>query len=100
MTTTSSLCLIICIFTLPACTHLADGPFDDVVLIEDFEADSYVNWTTEGDAFGKGPIEEDMVGVLGSRVAASTSKSGVGTLTSPVFTIERNAIYLLVGLHY
>ena len=78
---------------LSGCTHLDD----DLILIEDFESASYGNWTAEGDAFGKGPIEEDMVGVLGSRVAASTGGSGLGTLTSPVFTIERNAIYLLVG---
>jgi len=97
VTTIRSLCLIIFIFSLPACTNLAGSPSNDLVLIEDFEAASYGKWTTEGDAFGKGPIEEDMVGVLGGRLAASTGGSGVGTLTSPVFTIERNTIYLLVG---
>jgi len=70
---------------------------DDLIIIEDFEAASYGQWTTEGDAFGKGPREEGMVGALGSRFAASTGRSGVGTLTSPPFTIERNAIYFLVG---
>jgi len=95
--TIRSLCLIIFIFTLPGCTHLVEDPFDDLVLIEDFEAASYGKWTAEGDAFGKGPRETGMVGALGSRVAASTGRSGLGTLTSPVFTIERNAIYLLVG---
>ncbi|MHC4325037.1 MAG: glycoside hydrolase family 32 protein [Planctomycetota bacterium] len=94
---TSSLCLAVFIFSLSACTQLAAGPVDDLVLIEDFEAASYGKWTAKGDAFGKGPIEEDMVGILGGRVAASTSGSGVGTLTSPAFTIERKAIYLLVG---
>ena len=74
-------------------THLTD----DLILIEDFESESYGKWTAEGAAFGKGPREEDMVGSLGSRVAASTGRSGVDTLTSPAFTIERNAIYLLVG---
>ncbi|MHC4556048.1 MAG: glycoside hydrolase family 32 protein [Planctomycetota bacterium] len=97
VTTTSSLYLIIFIFTLHSCTYLAGGPSNDLVLIEDFEAASYGKWTPEGDAFGKGPIEEDMVGVLGRRVAASTCGSGIGTLTSPVVTIKRNAIYLLVG---
>jgi len=38
-----------------------------------------------------------MVGALGNRVAASTSRTGEGTLTSPLFMIERNAIYLLLG---
>lgn len=89
----SVLCLVVLIFALPACAHLADG----IVLVEDFESTSYEGWTVEGDAFGRGPREEDMVGALGSRSAASTGRSGVGTLTSPLFTIERNAIYLLLG---
>ena len=93
MEITSSLCLAIFTFTLPACTRLAD----DLILIEDFEASSYGKWTSEGDAFGKGPRRAEMVGALGSRVAASTGRSGMGTLTSPAFTIERNAIYLLLG---
>jgi sucrose-6-phosphate hydrolase SacC (GH32 family) len=78
------------------CTRLVDNPFDDLVLIEKFEAISYGEWTVEGEAFGKGPIEEDMVGILGRRVAASTGR-GVGTLTSPAFTIKRAAIYILWG---
>jgi len=94
MKITSSLCLAIFAFTLsPASPCLAD----DVILIEDFESASYGGWTSEGDAFGKGPREEGMVGALGKKVAASTAGSGVGTLTSPPFTIERNAIYLLLG---
>ncbi len=93
MKITSSLCLAVFTFIVPANICLAD----DLVLIEDFESESYGQWTTEGDAFGKGPREEDMVGALGSRSAASTGRSGVGTLTSPPFTIERNAIYVLLG---
>jgi len=93
MKITSSLCLAIFTFTVPASLCLAD----DVIVIEDFEAASYVGWTAEGDAFGKGPREEEMVGAVGSRSAGSTGGSGVGTLTSPPFTIERNAIYLLLG---
>jgi len=89
----SSLCLAIFTFTVPASTCLAN----DLILIEDFEASSYGEWTAEGDAFGKGPRKRGMVGALGSRSAASTGRSGVGTLTSPAFTIERNAIYLLLG---
>jgi hypothetical protein len=65
-----SLCLAIFTFTVHICTCLAD----DIVLIEDFEFVSYEKWIVEGDAFGKGPIEEDMVGVLGSKVAASTDR--------------------------
>ncbi|MHC4496976.1 MAG: hypothetical protein ACYSYM_14260, partial [Planctomycetota bacterium] len=68
MKTTSSLFQAILTLALPACTLLAD----DLILIEDFEAATYEEWTVNGDAFGKGPVEEDMVGVLGSRSAAST----------------------------
>ncbi|MHC4456166.1 MAG: GH32 C-terminal domain-containing protein [Planctomycetota bacterium] len=93
MKITSSFCLAIFTFTVPASICNAD----DIIVIEDFESESYGQWRAEGDAFGKGPREEDMVGALGSRAAASTGRSGVGTLTSPAFTIERNAIYLLLG---
>ncbi|MHC4187515.1 MAG: hypothetical protein ACYSRQ_04905, partial [Planctomycetota bacterium] len=88
-----SLYLSIFIFILPAGVCLAE----DVIVIEDFESESYGQWTADGEAFGKGPMEEDIVGNLGRKVAASTGGSGVGTLTSPAFTIERNAIYLLLG---
>jgi fructan beta-fructosidase len=88
-----SLCMVIFTFLVPASICLAD----DIILIEDFETESYGEWTTEGDAFGKGPRDGGMVGTLGSRIAASTGRSGTGTLTSPTFTIERNAIYLLLG---
>ena len=93
MKITISLCLAIFVFTIITHPCLAD----DLILIEDFEVESYGKWMAEGDAFGKGPSEEDMVGVMGSRSAASTGRSGVGTLTSPPFIIERNAIYLLLG---
>jgi len=95
--TTHLLYLAVLMFTLPACARSVQHPAGDVILIEDFEAESFGKWTSEGDAFGKGPREEDMVGRLGSRVAASTGGSGVGTLTSPAFTIQSKAIYLLVG---
>ena len=68
---------------------------DDVILIEDFERESYGEWTVEGDAFGERPAEEDRPGSLGTRTA--TSRRGTGTLTSPPFTIERNAIHFLMG---
>ena len=91
MKITSSLCLAIFTFTVPASTCFAN----DLILIEDFEAASYGEWKAEGDAFGKGPREGRMVGALGSRFAAN--RRGTGTLTSPPFTIERDAIHFLVG---
>ncbi|MHC4216707.1 MAG: hypothetical protein ACYSWP_25460, partial [Planctomycetota bacterium] len=71
-------------------THLTD----DLILIEDFESESYGKWTAEGDAFGKSPIEDDSPGSWGSRFAVSRGR-GLGTLTSPPFTINRNAVYFL-----
>ena len=91
--TIPSLWLFVFTFTLPTWAQ----PAPDIILVEDFESPTYGEWTVKGDAFGKGPIEEDMVGALGFRFAASTRPFGLGTLTSPVFTIKRNAIYLLMG---
>ena len=80
----------------------------------DFESDTYGAWTTEGTAFGSGPIEmakipayQGDVGGHGKRVVNShaTAPGGgvegkdgaVGTLTSPPFTIERDFIAFLIG---
>lgn len=68
---------------------------DDLIVIEDFESSSYGQWTAEGDAFVKGPRKTRMVGTLGKLCAAN--RSGTGTLTSPLFIIEREAIYFLAG---
>jgi fructan beta-fructosidase len=64
--------------------------------LQDFEAASYGEWTVEGDAFGEGPSEGRRPGILGSRLAASRGGS-TGVLTSPPFTIERDAIHFLFG---
>lgn len=89
----SSLCLSIFIFMLTAGGCFAD----DVVVIEDFESESYGEWTADGEAFGERPVEEDMVGALSSRSAMSIEGDGLGSLTSPAFTIQRDAIYFLAG---
>ena len=68
---------------------------DDIILIADFEGDTYGEWTAEGDAFGEGPTDDGMVGALGEGFAVS--ERGAGTLTSPPFTIERDAIHFLMG---
>lgn len=65
--------------------------------MEDFEGASFDGWTVEGNAFGEAPIEDKMVGALGDYSAFSTHGSGVGSLTSPTFTIERRAIHFLMG---
>lgn len=87
----------LCLVTLLSAASTSACLADDLVVIEDFEAAAYGKWTAQGEAFGKGPVEEDMVGILGRRVAASTNGSGLGTLTSPAFPVERQAIYMLVG---
>jgi len=86
------LCIIIFVLTVPVICIA-----DDLIVIEDFEIESYGEWNPKGDAFGNGPIEEGMVGSLGSKAAASISGSGIGALTSPPFAIERDAIYFLMG---
>jgi non-lysosomal glucosylceramidase len=80
----------------------------------DFESETYGAWTTEGTAFGSGPIEmakipayQGDVGGHGKRVVNSHATapggpvgdkdSAVGTLTSPPFTIERHFIAFLIG---
>jgi len=70
---------------------------EDIILIEDFEGDTHGEWTVEGDAFGKRPAKDDGPGSLGERRAMSTHGSGIGSLTSPSFTVERDAIYFLMG---
>jgi non-lysosomal glucosylceramidase len=81
------------------------------IVFEDFEKDTYDNWTVGGEAFGSGPIKikdiptyQGKVGGKGERVvnshasAPGQDKDGaVGTLTSRSFTIERNYISFLIG---
>lgn len=102
--------------TVLACSALPvreDAPRPDI-LFEDFERDDYGKWTSEGEAFGSGPVTQADVpdyqgdlGGKGSRVVnshASAPGDGVGpkdaktgTLTSPSFKIQRRYINLLVG---
>jgi fructan beta-fructosidase len=78
----------------------------DTIVIEDFDGESYGEWTAEGTAFASGPSGgEDthrMVGLLGSGFAASLNyenEPAVGTLTSPPFLIEKNSIHFLISSH-
>jgi len=84
------------------------------ILFEDFEKETYGEWTTTGTAFGEGPVKikdipdyQGDVGGKGERVVNShaTAPGGdvrekdghTGTLTSPEFTIQRRYVRLLVG---
>jgi uncharacterized protein (DUF608 family) len=84
------------------------------ILFDDFERAAYEPWKAEGNAFGAGPVVaakapgyQGALGAHGERAVNSHASgpgdttesrdSGQGTLTSPVFTIERNYIHFLIG---
>ncbi len=92
------ICMILAVFGAPQAED---------ILIADFEARDYGDWTTEGEAFGRGPAfgnahgqaEGDAFNFLGRRLVNSYrgGDEPTGTLTSPEFTIERPYINMLVG---
>jgi len=88
---------IMCCSMVACVTNGAPGNADDIILIEDFDSGSYGAWTVEGDAFAKGPRETRLVGKMADGLAAGSTGKATGTLTSPPFTVERNAIYFLWG---
>ncbi len=84
------------------------------ILFEDFESETYGNWTVTGTAFGKGPVEaakipvyQGDVGAKGKRLVNSHASApgndvgerdaATGQLTSRPFVIERNYITFLIG---
>lgn len=75
------------------------------LLIADFEQDSYGDWEVTGEAFGAGPArgtlegQMNVEGFLGNRLVNSFFQGDrtTGTLTSPVFRIERKYITFLIG---
>ena len=84
------------------------------IVFDDFERETYGDWTVTGTAFGKGPVEiaripayQGDVQGKGKRVVNSHASapgnsveekdSATGTLLSRLFTIERNYITFLVG---
>jgi len=80
----------------------ADAPD---ILINDFEADSYGDWKVTGEAFGTGPAhgaigtQMNVTGFLGQGLVNSFHGKDrtTGTLTSPLFEIQRDYINLLIG---
>lgn len=81
------------------------GAAEDV-LINDFEAGDYGEWTAVGEAFGVKPAaggiggQNGVKGFKGKGLVNSffgTSDRPRGKLTSPAFTIERDYINLLIG---
>ena len=71
----------------------------DGIVLADFESPDYGNWQVTGDAFGERPSGTfNVKGFLGKGlVNTRTQESGTGTLTSPLFTINRDYICFLVG---
>lgn len=84
------------------------------VVYEDFESDTYDNWTVEGTAFGSGPVVvatmpryQTGVGAQGERLVnshntrlgedPSAGDAHTGVMTSNPFTIERRYIHALIG---
>lgn len=81
------------------------------VVFDDFESDTYENWTVEGTAFGSGPVVasempdyQGDVGAKGERLVNShnmrqggAGDADVGVMTSKPFTIERRYINALIG---
>lgn len=93
----SIFCLVL--LSLISCSAKQD------IVIEDFEADSYKNWTVEGESFGTSPAkgslpgQQDVAGFEGKGLANSYygGDDSRGTLISPEFTIERDYINYLIG---
>jgi len=76
---------------------------DDRMLAE-FEGEGFGGWTTTGEAFGSGPQElkdckNRPARAIGARLANSfrPNDKPTGTLTSPVFTIDRKHLHFLIG---
>ena len=80
------------------------------ILFEDWSKETYTGWTTEGTAFGKGPIlktamlpmQSTVVGgdtdrVVNSFATAPNNDDATGKLISRPFTVERNFIAFWIG---
>lgn len=85
---------------LSRCAHAAD----DIVLGE-FEGAGYGRWVAQGTAFGTGPAlgarpgQLQVRGFRGNGIASSelAGDAPMGTLTSPVFRIERRYLSFVIG---
>ena len=92
------------VFMFVACTYGTIFGADDLV-IEDFESDSYKQWTMSGDAFGEAPAsgalpnQNAVSGFRGKRLVNTFfgGDESTGTATSPSFEIERSHIAFLIG---
>jgi fructan beta-fructosidase len=91
--------VVLCLPTMALAADRAD------VLIADFEGETYGDWKTTGEAFGKGPArgtlpnQMPVTGYLGKGLVNSYhgGDKSTGTLTSPPFKVERKYINFLIG---
>jgi len=87
-----------------------DGSYEppaELSVFEDFESESFDDWTATGTAFGSGPAPGAAVGTdqggvsgyQGARLANSFHgfDGSTGTLTSPEFTVQEDFLNFLVG---
>ncbi len=86
-------------------TNSPDQSAKDIVIGE-FEGTDYGRWQAQGTAFGTGPargsrpLELRLHGFRGNGVATSKvsgSDTPVGTLTSPVFTVQRRYLSFVIS---
>ena len=92
----NSICLML------VCSRLLAA---DDLLIEDFESDSYAQWTVTGTAFGSAPAKGTLPnqmkvsGFRGKRLVNTFSggDKSIGTATGPEFTVQRSHIAFLIG---
>jgi len=88
-----------------AFTILMQCTAQDTIIVENFETDSYGAWTAEGDAFGSAPAkgklegQQEVKGIDGIGFVNSFhgKDNSTGTLTSPLFQIDRNYLTFLIG---
>lgn len=70
-------------------------------LIGDFEGATWGDgWTATGDFSAAAPSASDLHGQVGAQTAdtfAGRGDAAIGTITSPVFTVDRNFVHLLIG---
>lgn len=70
-------------------------------IIGDFEGTSWgEGWTATGSFATAAPSPASLVGQVGGQVADTFAGGGdpaTGTITSPVFTVDRNFVHLLIG---
>lgn len=87
-----------------------DGSYEppaELSVLEDFESESFGDWTATGTAFGSGPAPGAAVGTdqggvgnyQGDRLANSFHgfDGSTGTLTSPEFTVQEDFLNFLIG---